>query len=588
MEQISTSNTIISDMNDDCLLEVFQYLELIDLLAAADVSRRFRQIAQRQFALSEFKNDILEISCSSEYKTPQPFTYREIFLRPKLKTERKVRKYICKNSSFNCLVLYVSKFLRIFGASVKSIWLFRYLYIVEDNFNSPQHKYKNMILDLVSRYCSGTLTELQIYHCDLTGETEVIMRPLLARLQSLTINGCDYSKLFGQMLSLWSPELRELHLSYRPDCRISHEMELDGILRQSFPKLTMISFRSISGEKSYDIEEFLRINPQLTHFGMVDCSSMHGSIIQSIATHVPHIETIEIDRIFGLGNTHLKYCGRLNGLTTLKLCFYERFNEVRIDQQFMTSILYEIHVAKIALQHLHVLGISTQKFERTEQLVDAISKLKTLKTLWLMRVYTLKMSNIFRICEQLKELLDLKLLFNEIVISADDLLQMIKHAQKLRSLQYSEYDHFFENHRLSVRAKREREEIRNNSREYRRNRMAIVRQICGSNDYSMYYKVRHITKNSCEDAKRIAALHEAFINSLLPDEGAICIDAYPKMAQIVGQRREKARLLIELDQYSPIATKIPKHLIVKYDDVLTLVGKDIIDWRDTFFLRGGW
>lgn len=456
MEQLSsTSDTIISDMNDDCLLEVFQYLELIDLLAAADVSSRFRQIAQRQFALPKFKNDFLCIRCSpSNHYLDSDNLRHEIYLGTKQKDDFKKRKVICKDCSLDCLVLYVSKFLRIFGASVKSIKLFKYPKIEEDTFNSPEDKYKKIILDLVSRYCSGTLTELEIYHCDLTGEIEVIIRPLLARLQKLLINGCEYSKLFGKMLSPWTPELRALHLSYKPAHRISHEMQLDDILRQSFPKLTRISFDSINGEKSYDIEEFLRMNPQLKHIGMVDCSSIHRSIIQSIATHVPHIETLEIDRIFGWSDTHLRYCGRLNGLSTLKLCADDQFNTVLIDQTFMTSILYEIHVAKIALQHLYVSRIGNQQFERTEQLVDAISKLRILKTLWLIRVNALKMSDIFRICEQLKELLVLKLLSNKIFISADDLLQMIKNARTLRSLQYSEWQNFFEKHRRSVREQR--------------------------------------------------------------------------------------------------------------------------------------
>lgn len=107
----------------------------------------------------------------------------------------------------------------------------------------------------------------------------------------------------------------------------------------------------------------------------------------------------------------------------------------------------------------------------------------------------------------------------------------------------------------------------------------------------VYYEDRRLYlthKITPEDRECFRRLHRAYIDSLLPDQGAICIDAYRKMAQIVGQRQEGARLVIELDQYSPIATGIPKHLIAKYDDVLTIVYNDS-DWlwEEAFFYFGG-
>lgn len=556
----SVSDTIITDLNDDCLLEVFQRLELIDLLGAADVCCRFRQIAQRQFALPKFKNDVLEIDWSF------PWAYRLLFLRPRpTRSIDKAREIKIEEKTLNYLVLYVSKLLRIFGASVKSIKLDGMFHAKEDKLAT--HIYRRVILGLIIRYCSGTLSELELIDCDLTGETEIIMRPLLAHLQKLTIKGCEYSKLFGQMLSLWSPGLRELYLSYelRGYPLISLEMELEDILRQSFPKLTMISFGSITGENIYDIEEFLKLNPQLKKIGVVNCPSINGNFIRSIAMHVPRVETIEIDRIFKLNDTVLKYCGKLNCLSTLKLCTYDNENRsILIDQTFMTTILHEMHVAKIALQHLHVKRCGAQEFERTEQLVDAISEFKGLKTLWLIRL-KLKMSHILRICEQLRELLELKLVCNEIVMPADGLLQMIKYAQKLQSLYYFEIAGVFRENKLRTKMERLEEAMRP-GHEYDR----FLMTLCPHPELPDSIRVLQGWRILLID-KRLKALYNAFVESLVPDEGPLCIDAYPKIAQIIGQRRENARLLIELDPSNPMAINIPKHLIEKYDDVLTLV-----------------
>lgn len=199
------SDTVISDLNDDCLLEVFKYLDLENLLVAGDVCRRFRLNARSHFAL-KFKEDRLHIGRGS-------LPYGHLYLSPRNKFVQtcSMRGILRLSESLKAFLPRVSQILRLFGSSIKFIKL------GGTCKNRPVEifaKGQRIILDLVSRYCSGTLIELNISQCDLTGEIEITIRPLLLHLQKLIISECRYSQLFGQMLSKWSPNLRESQFSY--------------------------------------------------------------------------------------------------------------------------------------------------------------------------------------------------------------------------------------------------------------------------------------------------------------------------------------------------------------------------------------
>lgn len=568
------SHTIISDLNDDCIAEVFKYLDLKDLCAVADVCRRFRQNALNHFALPKYKKDILTISCCSCIPL--------LHLKPRNTWTRlhKSRYIPSKDMSVDETLPQISLFLRVFGRSVKSIYMYDFQSRKQEEHAETQCKCQRIILDRISRYCSGTLIELQLRQFDLTGKNEASMRSLLLQLQKLTIIECKYSKLFGQMLSTWSPELRELHFSHdvihpSPGRLSSIEMQFDDIFRQSFHKLTSASFRSIKVEKSYDIDEFLKLNPQLKKIGLVNCPSIHGNIFQSLATHVPAIEAIEIDRLFTLNDSTLKYCGKLNCLSTLKLCTMGYWISAPIDHTFILSLLYEIQEARIALQHLHVLNESEQNFERTEQLVDAISRLQTLKTLWLLQIPRLKVSHVFGICEQLTQLSELRLQHNKIMMTADDLLGIIKKAQKLQSLRYTETNTFFEKCKADTLFKKKSllsyDEYNNFYMKFDP-RPHLADRVRADNGLRILLNALSRRGPLSDDVQRILAIHKEFEESLIADEVPKCVDACIKMVQIVRQRRGKTRILIELDTYSPITSKLPKDLIRKHDGILTFVG----------------
>lgn len=533
----STSSTAFSDLNDDCLLEVFKHLHLTGLCSAADVCRRFRQNAQHHFASPIFKNDVLHVSAFKLHLTA-----------PTVSLSTEIREICWQRGRFRQALLQVSKLLRNFGFLVKSIKVCGCSFKPGQPKSKPKSKFEKNIFGLISLYCTGSLTELSVVSCDITVETGNTLRPMFLHLHKLSLISCRCSKIFGQTLSFWSPEIRQL--KFETNILISDHRwfrNIDDVLRQSFPKLMFFSLRDMSSIKNDDLEEFLKLNTQLKKIRLIGCRKIDVGCFKSMATHVPDIEAIHIGttRITYGNEQNLESLGKLKRLNTLKLYnSLEGYLSHRVSRTFVTSVLHVIDEYNVPLQHLHVHCDS--RFERTEQVVDAILKLKTLRTLSLTDIPRLKMAHILRICKHLGELSELQLQRIEFVISAEDLLEIIKCAPKLQSLYYfvsaAVWDVF--------KTARSRESNSN---------------------------VRKKARVGAAKTLRFDHIQRKWTYEPLPVElpGQIDLDAFMKMMRIVRQRKEKARLLIKHDPHITIAANITKGLTRKYNDTLTLEVLDL-------------
>lgn len=493
----SSSKTVFSDLNDDCILEVFKHLDMVDWCSAADVSHRFRQNARRHFTLLDFKDDVLCIDADTIY----------LWTKTLIK-ERYARAILIENEPPNQKLLLVSKVLRNFEFLVRSVEIF--IHMLRGPCPSEiQSTYEKHIFELISLHCTSSLVELTLYCCNISIRTENALRPLLLHLNKLSLRKCIYSRRFAQMLSIWSPEMRELLLIQdHHGNKTSYEMQVDVILRQSFPKLVLLSLEKINNVKNNDLEEFLKLNPQLKKIGLIGCKNLDSSYFKSLATYVPNIEGIQIDGLSKVNGTNLKYLSKFNCLHTLKLFHdYKQSDRPVAPDTFMLSVLNEIHASNVRLQHLHV--VCLREFTSTEQLVDTIVKFKTLKDVWLVGVPSLEISHILRICKELDELSDLQLNGLKFIMTATDLLEIIKCAPKLQSLQYA----------------------------------------CS-----------HSTTASVglKRAKEV---------------GGIDLDAYMKMVEFVGKRKEKIRLSIQHDDKFPHAANVTPRLTSKYNHLLILVAE---------------
>lgn len=264
----TTSPTTILDLNDDCMQEIFKYLDLFGLCNVADVSIRFRQNAQAYFANSEYKDFSI---LNPEYEK-----YATDWLRLK-----------------PLLITLTPRVLRNFGPFIRSIVVSNLVY---RNLR-PAHEVFNMI----DRYCSEALVRLQLEDYILSNKRLALERSLFRHIQKLTLQDCDENDSFLRNLPSWSPNLRELEL-------IGGSYKMIFRLNQTFPNLVAISMVWCNVTKN-DLEEFLKCNSQLKKIVVKHCIHIDGSIFQSIAEYVSEIEEIRfVDHRKGNGGVS-KYLG---------------------------------------------------------------------------------------------------------------------------------------------------------------------------------------------------------------------------------------------------------------------------------------
>lgn len=135
----NTTNTLISDLGDDCLLGVFKHLDLSDLCTVADVCSRFRLNARNHFASALFNGDCLRITIENG-------DHDRILVGPRGNSSD--HTHIVNFTDFSLVqrFLHVSKVIRNFGDVFKCAFI--YAAAAHVKFDN-QSKYEKSIFDLI-------------------------------------------------------------------------------------------------------------------------------------------------------------------------------------------------------------------------------------------------------------------------------------------------------------------------------------------------------------------------------------------------------------------------------------------------------
>lgn len=372
--QPTDSATTILDLNDDCMREVFEYLDQSNLCAVADVCARFRQNAV-QVIRSKFKH--LELN---QYSPMRDYAK-----------------------------------LRNFGAFVSSV------HVIGCGERKPKTKNLKSIFEYMSLYCTGKSIKLKLNYVVLSAEIALAMRPLLARVHELEFFDCRCEEMILKRLPLWSPELHALKFW---TCHMPNDkpkMRFDG-LNQKFPKLQLISLRGAKNVKNSNIGEFLKKNPQLSEIHVKHCASLTDNIFYPIVEYTPNIEKISFLASSWIHRSDsVRLFGRLRSLKSLIFA-------VDSDHMFAHMIVREIALAKIPLESLD-LGI----YHLYSTPHQGILQLKNLKTLRMRGISDLTAAQLIEICENNKELSDIHLTATDLELTEDILLKLIRNAKNLRN-----------------------------------------------------------------------------------------------------------------------------------------------------------
>lgn len=343
-------STNILDLDEDCLRESFEYLDLSELAAVADVCTRFKHIAQTHF---------------------QTLKYKRI---------NALRIYEEKG------MLGVSKVLRNFGAYILSIDC-DYFPRVESRVIDPQKWLfvEREFIKLACRYCIGTLQELKRSTGYLDDDLAQMMLPLMSQLKKLKLILCDSHghclKLLPQLNNLKLEELI-LHvfdsefifidklLQKCPDLKkvaMQFNGTYSGIFTQAIakhhPLIENISL--INGKIFTDLGKLSKLNTVHIH-----CSTpVLGKTVGMLA-EAP-LEHLKISGTFAGANQFVNNITKLKKLKTLAMAFVE--GRVRC-----LSVSHVIEILK-NLPELSEFEWIYAPYITVQKLIEMVKKAQTLK-----------------------------------------------------------------------------------------------------------------------------------------------------------------------------------------------------------------
>lgn len=383
-------STSIMDLNDKCLRKVSSYLKLVDLCAIVDVWGRFGTVA------AEF---------------------------------------------FKSVAFYDSRHGRIPWKEVKNI-MSKFGPMIEELRLDCPIKFHAEIIDLVTRYCSPRLIKLDLCEFNVTDTIAHEMRPVLRHLRQLELDSCTFGGEFLKVLAKYTRDQLDL-LSLTGKCS---ETSFEA-LTQIFPKLKKLVLFGMNLSNS-DIEEILKLNPQLEQIHFGESENLDDDIFQFIAEHVPQIDALELAGVKPTGKKNMDYLGRLRNLKSLNICTDTGRDAPMLD------------IWNISFVNLPLKSLRFRKFvfgENADRFISALSKSRELEYLELCCMHELTSHHIIDLIKYLSEIRDIVLMHNkDLVLSFNDCLQMFQTANKLKSV-FHEYSR--PNDQIETDAKKSKKEF---------------------------------------------------------------------------------------------------------------------------------
>lgn len=371
----TVSGTTISELNDDCLIEIFNNLSIVDLCAVGATCIRFNQITQAVFARD----------------------HRSIDFGQAKQEKHKSSKLICDR-----LTLHETRNLLLhFGHVINQI-----------HVDSSAFKTKNLhrIFDLIVRHCPN-LNVLSINDVYLKNSTIMRCRTLFNGLSELKTRECHmrngHKQIFKNCGNLSKLEVKS-------------EYSMDGSsLRMSFENLRSASLISICCITADDLYRFIELNTKLKNLVIINCAYIYDEIFEKIGVLLPELESlsISIDDFTNLAQ-NLNHLLSLNSLKELKL------------NCSLYSIATFVHklAEKGVIEVLHISGGVLD-----EHLVDALCACKSLKSLKLGSMPSMHDRFLKKLAENLPNLTEFHLTECQ-TMTVDGIVKFVDKAAKLKTL----------------------------------------------------------------------------------------------------------------------------------------------------------
>lgn len=361
------------DLNDDCVLEVFERLSVLDLCALKWTCKRYFGLADYFFDMAYKTLNFNNWNIKSEYS---------------LLTEDDMR-----------IILST------FGTKLESI-------IVNADSFQPESK---VVLQILNEFCGGqpSLRFFKMVKFVIDDETVEECDRLWSNLQQLTIDKCYVDDSVIEKLLRKCSSLTELEMI--------RQMNTDGrCLLYEFPNLQGFALRSNDNFDPVCMNTFLRKNPQLRTLSLMGCNFVDDEIFEIIADNLVNLEVLYI-RVVHVTN---KFEANLENLLRLQQLRKLEFNCGLLPiNTFITGLAMT--------NRIESLGISSA--ELTPDLCSALCNLKNLKTLKLMSMYDGNVKSLKLIAQQLPRLKELHIIESDF-INFHQIIEFIEHAPRVEKL----------------------------------------------------------------------------------------------------------------------------------------------------------
>lgn len=366
------NTTQLYDLNDDCVLEIFARLSVLDLCAIRNTCKRFDALAEYFFNMVYKSLNLNNYNIVGEYR---------------LLSEDEARTILTT-----------------FGKQIDS------LKVNADSFASES----NQVLQIIDEYCGDRkFQSFKMIKFVIDEDTVDRCSRLWANIEQLTIDKCYADDDVIEKLLRKCSALTHLEMI--------RQMNIDGrCFLHEFPRLQGFSLRSSENFDPVCINTFLQKNPQLKTLSIISCNFVDDEIFEIIADSLINLETLHI-RVVHVTSA---FETNINNLLKLQHLRKLEFNcNLRPIVSFVTGLAMT--------NRIESLGISSA--ELTPELASALCNLKNLQVLKLISMYDGNLTSIKTIAQQLPRLQELHLIECDI-FDFGQVLEFVENALKLEKL----------------------------------------------------------------------------------------------------------------------------------------------------------
>lgn len=298
MDDSDSNQMKLTDVNDDCLEEIFRNLSVQDLLAIADTHARFKSAAEHAF-FRKFERKVIVNIFTTSHNLCVPIKHSA-----RLDSGGYIRVSSLKD---------ILRLLRCFGHLITELQ-FR---------NEP--KYSSKILEYANEYCSNSLLTFKWHKCMSD------FKAPFTNVEHVEFVNCQFPK--AVRLNEMFPAMRSL--------------TLNNIFDKLFLALNGVHFSHLEHLKIENTEaiDILRLNPQLKSLSF-DTNNQPLRLWPKY--DVSHFKQLKKLDIFCHSLTNIPY--QFNQLEDMKLCLNFKENEMGIKiQKIITFFAQHSTITKLIL-----------------------------------------------------------------------------------------------------------------------------------------------------------------------------------------------------------------------------------------------